>query len=56
MKIKELVKRLSEFDEESEVAFEAWSYNEELYVDRVEIFKNVDINGVEKAVIDIEIT
>lgn len=26
MKIKELVKRLSEFDEESEIEFEAWSY------------------------------
>lgn len=54
MKVKELIEKLSEFDEESEVVFEAWDYFMELYIDRVEIHKWI-ANGEESVVIDLEI-
>lgn len=56
MKVKELIERLSEFNEDSEVEFEAWLYDKELYVNEVKILKRTS-DGVEKAVIiDLEIT
>ena len=55
MTVRDLIEKLSEYKDDTEVIFQVWEYEHELNVDTTRVYKQTD-HGTESPVINIEIT